>query len=145
MNIVPLQPVPSQTLTVTLGGQAVGLAVYQKGTAADPVGIFVDIYVNNILVLGGVIGLNVVRLKRSGYIPFVGNLAFFDTEGSSDPYYTGLGTRWVLVYGTDAELATGPQQIAAGTFVPWGYLISPEVGYFLSYDGVNPIAAYIPP
>lgn len=145
LQVVPLQAVPSQTLSVTLGGQAVGLNVYQKGTADAPVGVFVDIYVSGILILGGVLALNLIRLKRADYIAFVGNLAFFDTQGDSDPYYTGLGTRYQLIYGSDADLTGAITQAQAGAFDPNTLIVNAGGGYFLSYDGVNPIAAYVPP
>ena len=42
--------------------------------------------------------LNLVGLVRSAYLGFIGQLAFFDTQGTSDPDYSGLGTRYQLVY-----------------------------------------------
>ncbi|MCP1257899.1 phage baseplate plug family protein [Acetobacter lambici] len=32
-----------------------------------------------------------------------GDLAFADTQGTQDPDYTGLGSRFVLVYAEDAN------------------------------------------
>lgn len=34
-----------------------------------------------------------------------GDIAFFDTQGTSDPEYTGLGERWVLCYFPASELS----------------------------------------
>jgi hypothetical protein len=36
---------------------------------------------------------------------FIGNLLFVDTQGSSDPTYDGLGSRFSLVYLTAEEYA----------------------------------------
>jgi hypothetical protein len=98
MQIVPLQPIPSQTVQCSLGGQAVMLNVYQKST-----GMFIDVYVNNVLIIGGVICQNANPIVRSAYLGFIGDLAFFDIAPSSsgpptDPVYTGLGSQFILGY-----------------------------------------------
>lgn len=90
---IPLDVVPSQTLTVPLGGQAVRLNVYTR-----TFGLYVDVYVNNTLIIGGVKALNLVKIVRSKYLGFIGDVFFFDTQGTDDPVYTGLGDRFVLLY-----------------------------------------------
>jgi hypothetical protein len=45
-----------------------------------------------------VICLNLVRIVRSLYLGFSGDLCFLDTQGSTDPVYTGLGTRYQFLY-----------------------------------------------
>jgi len=35
---------------------------------------------------------------------FLGDLFFFDTQGSNDPTYTGLADRYLLAFLTQAEL-----------------------------------------
>jgi hypothetical protein len=99
---VPLQATPSQTLTTTLGGQGCQLNVYQKST-----GLFMDVIVNNVLIIGGVVCENLNRIVRSAYLGFIGDFVFLDTQGTSDPTYTGLGSRYVLIYLTAADLAAG--------------------------------------
>lgn len=99
MQIVPLKPVPNQALTVILAGQYCQINVYQ-----EPSGIHVDLYVNNEIVIAGVIAENLNRIVRSTYLGFAGDLAFIDNQGDTDPYYTGLGTRYSLAYITAAEL-----------------------------------------
>ena len=93
MQIIPLSPVPSQTFTVLLAGQSCRINVYAKTT-----GVFVDLYVNNAPVVTGVIAQHANRIVREPYRGFAGDLALFDTQGSADPEYAGLGTRWVLGY-----------------------------------------------
>jgi hypothetical protein len=92
-QIVPLNPVPSQTVSVTLNGQALSLNVYQRST-----GLYIDVSMNGVPLPSGVLCLNGVRIIRDKYWNFIGDLAFIDTEGSEDPSYSGLGSRWVLVY-----------------------------------------------
>jgi hypothetical protein len=93
MLVVPTIATPSQRLTARLGGQSCTIDVFQKST-----GLFLDLYVNDALVIGGVIALNANRIVRDTYLGFVGDLAFFDTQGVEDPLASGLGVRWFLVY-----------------------------------------------
>lgn len=104
MLVIPLQAVPNQTVTVNLDGQVCQLNVYQKST-----GLFIDLLVDNVLIIGGVICENMNRIVRSIYLGFSGDLAFSDSQGSSDPDYTGLGPggRYSLLYLEPADLPPG--------------------------------------
>lgn len=93
MNIIPLQAVPSQTLSVMLGGQNCQIEVYQKTT-----GVYLDLYINNAPIITTVLCRDRVRLIRQPYFGFIGDLTFADTQGANDPDYTGLGGRFELVY-----------------------------------------------
>ena len=99
MLTIPLQAVPSQSVNVQLGGQNCQINIYQKST-----GMFCDVYVSNALIIGGVICQNLNRIVRDLYLGFIGDLAFLDTQGSSDPYYTGLGARFLFIYLELADL-----------------------------------------
>jgi hypothetical protein len=107
MQVVPLSAVPSQSLTANLGNQICQINVYQKefwtdnneaGTLAQITPMFLDLYVNNSLIIGGVLCLNGTLIVRDTYLGFTGDLAFYDTQGTNDPTYDGLGTRYFLVY-----------------------------------------------
>lgn len=100
MITIPLTAVPSQQLKVQVLQQPVSLSVYQKST-----GLFVDVYVNDSLVIGGVQARNLNRIVRDLYLGFSGDLTFFDTQGTDDPDYTGLGSRFQLLYLTPQEVA----------------------------------------
>lgn len=91
--IIPTQAVANQTLTVPLANQNTQIVLQQKFY-----GLFMDVYVNDSLIIGGVICENLNRIVRNAYLGFVGDFAFLDTQGSSDPYYTGLNSRYFLVY-----------------------------------------------
>ena len=93
MNIIPLIPTPSQKLSVILGPQDSQILVEQKGDY-----MYLSLAVNNKPVINTVICRDRVRLVRYAYLGFVGNLAFVDTQGTDDPHYTGLGSRFILVY-----------------------------------------------
>ena len=99
MQIVPVQTLPNQQVQVQLGAQACQLNVYQT-----TFGLFMDVYVNGTLIIGGVLCQNLNRIVRSLYLGFTGDFAFVDTQGSTDPVYTGLGSRYLLGYFDPDEL-----------------------------------------
>jgi hypothetical protein len=101
MQILPTAAIPSQSMTAALAGQSCRINVYTKST-----GLFCDLYVNDNLIVGGVICLNTVLIVRDAYFGFVGDLAFFDLQGSTDPIYSGLGTRYILGYVEASELTS---------------------------------------
>lgn len=92
-EIIPLQAIPSQLLTVSLNDQTCQIKVYQLLT-----GLYLDLYVNDSLVIGGVLCENLNRIVRNEYLGFVGDLAFVDSEGTDDPEFAGLGDRFNLAY-----------------------------------------------
>lgn len=100
MLIVPLAAKPSQTLSILLANQNCQIAVYQKTT-----GLYLDLSTNNAAVKTGIICRDRVKLIRHAYLGFTGDLAFFDTQGTSDPTYDGLGARYQLVYLEASDLS----------------------------------------
>lgn len=104
MQIVPLQPVPNQTLQIVLANQSCQINVYQA-----PAGIFMDVLVNDEAIISGVICQNLNRIVRSLYLGFSGDFVFQDLQpdpvlGPQDPFSSGLGSRFQLVYLAAADL-----------------------------------------
>lgn len=99
MLLIPTLATASQTLTVQLAGQSTRINIYQKST-----GLFCDVYVNDALIIGGVLCQDANRIVRSAYLGFIGDLAFFDMHGDEDPLAAGLGIRWILVYLEAADI-----------------------------------------
>jgi hypothetical protein len=100
MMTVPLQPIPSQQINVLLNNQPTTLNVYAKAF-----GLFMDVYLNQTLVIAGVICLNLNVIIRDAYLGYLGDFAFYDTTGNgNDPTYTGLGTTYQLYYFAPADL-----------------------------------------
>jgi len=92
--LIPLQAVPNQTLAVTLARQSAQLALRQNGR---------NIYFDLLLAGSYVVRSRICRdrqrlLLDSKYRGFVGDFLFVDTQGGNDPTYTGLGSRYQLVY-----------------------------------------------
>lgn len=98
MQQIPLQPVPSQQLQVVLGGQNCQIALYQK-----PTGLFFDLNSNAVDICVAVLAQNRNVLNPIGYTGFQGQLYLVDTQGDTVPVYTGLGSRYQLIYLTAAE------------------------------------------
>ena len=94
MASVPLVAVPSQTVSVQLGDQGCRINVYQKRT-----GLYLDLYADGAAIGTGILCLDRVWLIRDAYLGFTGDLAFVDTQGTSDPDYTGLADRFTLLWG----------------------------------------------
>lgn len=92
---IPLAAVPAQVLNVRLGTQPCRIAVRQKST-----GMFLDLFVADRAIVLGVICLDRVYMIRDAYRGFIGDLAFVDTQGHSDPLFGGLSDRYKLLWVT---------------------------------------------
>lgn len=99
MQQVPLQALPNFSTSIVLNNQACRINIRQTST-----GVYLDLYVNNQLIIAGVICQNLNRIVRDAYLGFIGDLAFFDLQGNDDPVYTGFGTRFILVYLEEADI-----------------------------------------
>ena len=101
MQIVPLQPIANQSVLCQLNGQACQIQVQQYAY-----GTFFSLAVGGTLTIANVICENLVRLVRLAYLGFSGDFVFLDTQGSSDPIYTGFGQsgRYQLIYLAPSDL-----------------------------------------
>lgn len=91
---IPLQAVPNQTLAVTLNRQSAQIAVRQNGK-----NIYFGLRSNTTPIIRTKVCRDRNRLLLDvGYRGFIGDFAFVDTQGTDDPLYTGLGSRFLLFY-----------------------------------------------
>lgn len=91
---VPLAAAPSQTLAIVLNNQACEIALRQNGG-----NMYFDLSANGAEIVRSRIVRNKQRLCIDAkYRPFIGDFLFFDTQGDTQPEYTGLGSRYVLLY-----------------------------------------------
>ena len=93
MQVIPLTSVASQSFTIQLNGQNCAINLYQKNT-----GLFFDLTIDSTPIVTSMICLNAVGLVREFYLGFTGQLLFIDTQGTDNPDYTGLGSRYILTY-----------------------------------------------
>ncbi|GBQ49452.1 phage baseplate plug family protein [Acetobacter ghanensis] len=91
--VIPLGAVAYQSLRVPLSGHAVRLDLQQRGT-----GLYASVWMDDVPVLAGVLCQDRTWLIRNAAYGMPGDLAFADTQGTQDPDYSGLGSRFVLVY-----------------------------------------------
>lgn len=117
---IPISAVPSQTLTVVVDGLSCQIALYQKQPIVDEYAVAAGLFFD--LIAGGVPIINTARcldrtpiLQDRRYLGVPGEFMFLDTtatEGGpptfngAPPYYTGLGTQFVLLYLEAADLAS---------------------------------------
>lgn len=97
---VPLTPTPGQRLQIVLDDQNVTLTLRQKGER-----LYIDLDVGTARVMSGAICNDRCNVKQYKTMAFSGGLYFVDTQGNEAPQYFGLGTRWGLLYLTEAEVA----------------------------------------
>ncbi|MCX5616991.1 hypothetical protein NQF87_08425 [Bombella sp. TMW 2.2559] len=90
---IPLQPLPAQEVTCSLSGRQVRLWVRQLST-----GLYLDLWLDEQPLIMGAICFNGVDLIRNPASPLPGRLFFTDTQGNADPYYDGVGSRFILQY-----------------------------------------------
>lgn len=111
---VTLAAEASQTVQFVAAGQNCAISVYTKNgyDYSDPTlstpkpYIAFDLSYNGIQVTSAQNCLNLTRLlKNRQYLGFVGDFMFVDTQGSDDPEWEGLGTRWLLLYIEASDLA----------------------------------------
>ncbi|MBO1326045.1 hypothetical protein K2X14_10235 [Acetobacter sp. TBRC 12305] len=92
-QLVPLSPVAAQSVQVPLSGHMVQIDLRQNST-----GLYMTLTLDGTMLLAGVLCQDRTWLVRKSYFGLPGDFAFCDMQGISDPSYTELGSRFVLVY-----------------------------------------------
>lgn len=99
MITISLEAVKEQTVNVALNQQQCAIRLVQRDS-----GVYMDLNLNGDPIMQGVPCWYANKMVRYPYLGFSGDLVFLDTQGTSDPDYTGLGGRFKLFYLTEAEL-----------------------------------------
>ena len=114
MEIVPLAPTPSQTVSVVLEGQFVTLNVYQQAPglwgydSPAPPALYMDVIVAGAFIVAGVLCLNLNRIVRDLYLGLLGDFVWIDNTGAgADPIYSGIGSQFSLAYLSPIDLPSG--------------------------------------
>lgn len=93
-QVIPVQPVPSQTFQATLGTQNCSITLQWMST-----GLFASLSINGVPIISGKQCVDRVNLIRAAYLGFKGWIYFVDSTGKGcNPNYNGLGSRYLLVY-----------------------------------------------
>lgn len=98
-QVIPVAAVPNQIEAVPLDGQSVIIQLNQRSS-----GLYMSVYMNGATIVLNVLCENENRIVRNAYLGFPGDFFFTDQQGSDDPYYTGLGDRFQLIYIEEAEI-----------------------------------------
>lgn len=94
MQLVPISTVEAQQFTLTLGDMDYRFRLMDKGKD----GVFLDVFYGATALLTGILCLDRVRLVRSAYLEFPGDLMFVDQQGFDPPFFKGFGNRFLLYY-----------------------------------------------
>lgn len=97
-QIIPLAALALQQFTCVLDNQQA-----QFNLTTTDVGLFADIVYNGVSIAAGRLCLDRTNLNSSPYTGLPQGLFFVDLLGTSDPVYTGFGTRYLLLYGNPNE------------------------------------------
>lgn len=101
---MPAVAIATQTMSVNLGGQACLIELRTLGLGADA-HLYFTLTVAGVPIVTTRICRNLQRLlEDAGYQGFAGDFMFIDTQGDTDPVYTGLGGRYELLYLLASEL-----------------------------------------
>jgi hypothetical protein len=93
-TIIPVQPIANQTFSCVLDGQS---AVIQLETT--DYGLYMTVAYNGVSVASSRLCLDRTDINLARYNGLPQALFFADTQGTTDPVYTGFGTRYLLCYG----------------------------------------------
>lgn len=100
-EIIPLDPIPNQSLSIRLDGRRYVLTVKEIGDMMS-----VTIVRDNVTLIENVRAVAGFPLLPYGYMWHdAGNFIFTNTEDGVIPYYTDFGTKSQLVYSSAAEIA----------------------------------------
>jgi hypothetical protein len=93
-QILPIQPVGSQTFQATLGTQNCQITLQQMST-----GLYASLSIDGTPIISGKRCVDRVNLIRQAYLGFTGFLYFVDsTNKQHNPHFSHLGSRYLLVY-----------------------------------------------
>jgi hypothetical protein len=97
---VPLSAIPSQSLSIRLGGQPCQISLRTNGSS-----LYFTLLVNNVSIIKYRLCQNRQRLLiDSKYKGFIGDFMFVDQSPADEPpQYSGLNSRWILYYLSDDE------------------------------------------
>ena len=103
MQTIPLRATANQTLQVVLDGQDCSLRIYTRTLSDGGDTLFCDLDIAQRPVFYGAICLDGLPLPLYPWLGMSGRLVFVDMQGTAAPHWSGLGSRWQLVYLSPAE------------------------------------------
>ena len=103
MQEIPLRAAGNQTLQVVLEGQNCSLRLYTRSLSDGVETLFCDLSIDQDPVFYGCPCLDGLPMPLYAWLGMTGQLVFVDMEGDEAPHWSGLGSRWKLLYMSPAE------------------------------------------
>lgn len=103
MQEIPLRATGNQTLQVVLEGQNCSLRLYTRNLSDGVETLFCDLSIDQEPVFYGCPCLDGLPMPLYAWLGMTGQLVFIDMEGDEAPRWSGLGSRWKLLYMSPAE------------------------------------------
>lgn len=94
---IPLQGIPNQQLTFSQGGQKWEITLMTRQHEH----LYMSLAVDGVAIFHNRLCRNGERMIDVDYLQNQGNLVFVDLQGSCDPHYAELGSRYVLAWVND--------------------------------------------
>lgn len=107
MLLIPLEATPNQNRSVQLG-----TINYKFGVRAQDVDGVQQIFLTlreagaDTDIVTNTLCRDRVRIIRDAYLGFNGDLSFFDTQGTDDPFWQGFESRFVLAWFEPGEVVS---------------------------------------
>lgn len=95
--VIPVSAVPSQKINAVLGGQNCSFLLREMGGRQ-----YLSLSIDGEQIFSSVLMVDRIPLKKYDYLPFVGDVASVDRQGTSDPDWQGWNTRFFLIYSDTA-------------------------------------------
>lgn len=92
--IIPVPATPNPQFQCVLDGKQAQIAL-----TTTNYGLFADVLYNGVPVANSRLCLDRTDINPARYLGLPQALFFADVQGTTDPVYTGFGTRYLLVYG----------------------------------------------
>lgn len=96
INEIPLRPIPSQVVQVSLADQPVTLYLRELGGRQ-----YLSASWSGVVLCESVQLVNRSAVIRAPYTGFIGDIAVYDTQGDEAPQFTGWGDRWRLIFNSE--------------------------------------------
>lgn len=103
MQEIPLRATGNQALQVVLEGQNCSLRLYTRSLSDGVETLFCDLSIDQEPVFYGCPCLDGLPMPLYAWLGMTGQLVFIDMEGDEAPRWSGLGSRWKLLYMSPAE------------------------------------------
>ena len=101
--VIPVKATANQTASAVLDGLNAQIALM-----TTDFGLFADVTYDGARVATGRLCLDRTDINAAKYMGLPQPLFFADLQGTSDPVWTGFGTRYLLCYGTPPIAKTTP-------------------------------------